>query len=68
MKISNDTHIYAFASPKIQLTDIQRILLPATSFFLIRSNFSVSLVCLSYVSVTLFVFHRDFFFFLHISE
>lgn len=30
MKISNDIHIYAFTSPKIQLADIQCILLLAT--------------------------------------
>lgn len=57
MKIPNDTHIYPFTSPEIQLTDIQCILLPAARAFLICSQyFSVFLICLCYVSVILLVF------------
>lgn len=57
MKIPNDTHIYPFTSPEIQLTDIQCVSLPAARAFLICSQyFSVFLICLSYVSAILLVF------------
>lgn len=65
MKISYDIHIYAFTSPKSQLTDSQCILLPATIFFSYQKSVFLRISCMSQLYFSYIIcISLSFFFFL----